>query len=487
MTIALTLLCACASAGVEDAGSADATVTIVDTGVRPDSGGARDSGALDASPEDASPADADPIVDATPGDAGPDDAQAQDALPGDATSTDGGPRTGPLTLVFEAESPFRGAGVAMFNDATGALRATRTTTVGLIVEPIEEGWMVTISNTLETPNYLYTITEVAPGETYRVAGSPNPPEIAVMTFAIGDPYPGAATYWFETGCFGARLVSSPTEVSHVAITDECTSPSGTIDYAVVARDGNLNRLAFKLREDVPVVANSTVTITDPWRTDFSQVPINVSNAPVGADYVGLDVSVSSNGAEYDYDRDNLILSGGAGAFTLVRPPFGEGLNTRYDMIGNGLSSWLQKTARAPLAQTFDLSVDFLPFPGPVTLTVSPVIGRPTASWPAMAGLDFIELQVLSLSQSIKWSVIVRGAATSFAFPQLPVELAAAAPTDLSSFTNAIRVIDADSVADYAAARAAIGTSVLEWSQTFDVRHQAPGAQVRGGGEYLDFD
>lgn len=487
LAFGLTLFCACASAGVEDAGSADAAVTIVDTGVRPDSGPAPDTGVLDAGPGDALLSDADPVVDATPGDAGP----TTDALPGDATTTDAlpgdsGPRIGPLTVIFEEHSGFGRSGVAMFHDGTGTLRATRTTTLGQIVEQVEEGWMVTITNTLESPSYLFTITEVAPSETYRIAAFTSPPELAVMTFAIGEPYPGAATYWYETGC-ARSLVSDPSELSPVSITEECTSPSGTIDYAVLARDANLNRLAFKLLEDVPVVANSTVTITSPWRTDFARIDITVSNAPTGADYVGLEAAVNSNGGEYDYDLDNLILSGGAGAFTLVRPPFGEGLNTRYVMNGPGGSSWLQKTGRAPVAQSYNLSTDFLPFPGPVTLSASPVVGRPTASWPAIAGLDFIELQALSFTQSVKWSVILRGDATSFLYPELPVELAAIAPTDLASFTTANRIIDADTVPDYAAARAAIGASVIDWPAHFAVQQQPLGAQVRGAGEAIDFD
>ena len=486
LAFGLTLCCACSSAGVEDAGSADATVTILDTGVRPDSALARDTGVLDGGQGDVLLADADPIVDATPGDATPGDATPGDATPGDATPGDSGPRTGPLTVIFEELSGFGQSGVALFHDGTGTLRATRTTTLGQIVEQVEEGWMVTITNTLQGPSYLFTITEVAPSETYRVAAYTSPPELAVMTFAIGDPYPGAATYWFETGCYRS-LVSDPSELSPVSITDECTSPSGTIDYAVLARDGNLGRLAFKLLEDVPVVADSTVTITSPWRTDFARVDITVSNAPAGADYVGLEVAVNSNGGEYDYDLDNLILNGGAGAFTLVRPPFGEGLNTRYVMSGPGGSSWLQKTARAPVAQTYDLSVDFLPFPGPVTLAASPVVGRPTASWPAIAGLDFIELQVLSFTQGVKWSVILRGDATTFLYPELPVELAAVAPADLGSFTAANRIIDADTVPDYAAARAVIGTSILDWPIYFSVQQQPRGAQVRGAGLPLDFD
>ena len=84
-------------------------------------------------------------------------------------------------------------------------------------------------------------------------------------------------------------------------------------------------------------------------------------------------------------------------------------------------------------------------------------------------------------------MILRGTATSFVYPELPAELVAVAPSDLSSFTTSLRVIDADSVPDYAAARAAIGRSVLQWAETFDARHQPLGAQVRGGGLDLDFD
>ena len=463
----LVLFCACEDPVEGD--PADSGVA-TDSGARVDSGPPRDTG-IDGGQGDTLLADADPILDASP----------SDADPVDASPSDGGPRTGPLTIIFEPNSAFNTSGVAIFQDGAGTLRATRTTTVGMIVETIEEGWMVTITYNLTTPTYLFTITEVAPNETYRVPAYTNPPTLAVMAFAIGEPYPGADSYWFETGCFGQRLTNDPNDLSYVAITEECTSPAGLIDYTVVARAANLDRLAFKLLEDLPVVANATVTISGAWRTDFAAVDVSVSNAPTGVEYVGLEAAVNSNGAEYDYDRDNLVLSGGAGNFTLVRPPFGEGLNTRYEMISQDSESWLQMTARPPTDQVYDLSTDFLPFPGPVTLAPTPIVGRPTATWTGIPGLDLVDLQVLSFSQGIKWSVILRGDATTFLFPELPPELTSAQPTDLPSFITATRVIDADTVTDYTGTRAAIAPSVIHWPIQFDLRHQPLGAQVRGAG------
>lgn len=475
----LALLCACEDPAEEDAGQSDSGVAL-DSGATPDSGPPRDTG-VDGGQGDVPVGDADPMRDATPGDVLTSDAEPVDASPGD-----GGPRTGPLTIIFEPDSDFDTSGVAIFQDGAGSLRATRTTTVGRIVETIEEGWMVTITYTLEGPSYLYTITEVAPNETYRVPTNLDSPPLGTMAFAIDEPHPTAATYWHETGCFGQRLTSDPTEIAYVEITEECTSAAGLIDYAVVARDNSLDRLAFKLIEDVPVVANATVTVSGPWRTDFDAIDVTVSNAPVGADYLALEVAVYSNGAEYDYDLDVVTMSGGGANFTVVRPPFGEGLNTYYALLGPNTQTWLQTTAGPPADQVYDGSVDFLPFPGPVTLATTPIQGRPTATWPAIPGLDLVELQILSHDQGIKWSVLLPGDATTFLFPELPAELASARPTNLPSFNTATRVIDADSVTDYNGTRATIAPWAVDWQTPFDVRHQPLGARVRGAGEELDF-
>jgi hypothetical protein len=463
---------ACADPEEEDAGAPDSGV-LTDTGAR-DLGTPNDTG-IDAAPNDSG---GDATTDSGPGDGGvPEDALPGDVDPGmDVEPSDGSPNTGNITIIFDVDSRYNGAGYAVFNDPSGAHIRTRTTTTGVIVETIQEGWMLTIApSDIDLGGQLTTITNIAPGETYRVTNPVSGQLIADMDVVIGDPYPSADYYdfFFNCGSFGT---SDPTTVNTMNVTTDCVGTSTTIGLVAIAVNNLGDRLAFKTIRGVPIMQGGLVQPTEPWRTDFDVSNVSVTNLITDTFGYDIQVVIRDGDLRYAYSGASTDITSGSGLSTLTMPAFGDGLS--WSFVGEAIDlrlSWLDLGVTPPSDWTHDMGSVYFPYPGPVDVTPGPTADRPTLTWPSAPFLTMQTLSVISTGRYWYWEILVDENATSFTLPEMAPEIAPYVPVVLQDMDYGLYQLQANWLAGYPGAKELFGRSMLFWRDETRYDRLGPGA------------
>lgn len=472
---------ACADPEETDSGTPDSGI-VADSGVPRDTGVVTDSGA----PRDTGGDDAG-APDTGTDDTGAADTGATDTGATDAALGDGGGVSGPVTVIFDPPPglPTPLPGAAIFHDPSGVLIASLTSTTGSLVQDVPPGSMLTIPSLSfggkGPPAFeLTTLVGIEPGETYHVDRFGGEVYLGSVTFFVGDAFPGAAYYTFQSGC-GQNNSFDAAQAAPLDFYDYCIGTSTTTaDVLVTAYDQADQPIAHRGATQVPLIPGSMVTMTDPWQTTFQDIAVTVTNPPTGSASFQPYLALTSRGAVYNgFTSESVDLSGGAGGSVLFhRETFGDGVAFQGYLRGaNGELSQLVTRVGSQGPITLDLSADFLPLAGPVTVTPSPTVERPMISWNAPAVGDLVGISFLMYGPDVNWSFIFPPTVSSFALPELPDELVDQRPNGSTAFEATQLVIESSAIADYAQFRALAQANLVRWIN-LDPRSLPVGVRIR---------
>jgi hypothetical protein len=426
-----------------------------DTGIhadaRADSGPAADTGVDSGVDPDAEPSDA-PNGDAMPGDAPALDAEPDASTAGEVIVR--APEGFPMTVVFQ--------------DPTGAVISTKTSTLGEVSEIVVPGSMITSVPLIFTGKgpsrtTIVTITGVEPGEIYELLQGFGQQVIGDVELALPGPYAGGFYYTADFGC--GEIFVDPMVPQTYGVESRCAGTSSTsISVLAYVRDSKDALLAYSYVENAPVSSTTVNTATlGPWQTVFETTDVQLTNPQAEAGYARVTYAVRKNGADLLPVAQNMLDPNMAETLSFDIAPVGDGASTRIaaEYRAGGVS-FLNIAAARTSPMTVDLSAELLGVVMDATSTTTPGDPeRPTVSWTPLAGVDAAILNVRMSNPDIDWVVTLRGDNTPFKLPELSDEYADLRPTVDTAIDATFNVmIEVNTVPDYRAYRRTFGHYLL---------------------------
>lgn len=263
----------------------------------------------------------------------------------------------------------------VFHDAAGAVVAWVHTQPDQSAQSvIPADGMITVAQSIDGGRVLQIATGLAPGMEIAFAGSgaSETASIGSIRVVTPGPFPGAAYYQFESGCWSAGSSVAAEAVMLEVRAPEC-DPS---DLAVVgqALDGAARPIAYSFVAGglaLPVSAgfnapggtpSGALDVTlGPWRTDFVQASVAMEDVPPGA-ALQLSAWVVRGPGRFgwtgSYDPD-----GGNQTLPLLQPPgFGDGMGYQVVVSNEQGGSMLEGRTDTPQSISVDGTTDLLSAP-----------------------------------------------------------------------------------------------------------------------------
>jgi len=379
---------------------------------------------------------------------------------GDGMLTDVADASGLATVITLIDSVPRSGIDVVFHAPDGTVTAhVVSDTSGTASSTVIAGSIVTMAYTRESDGELIlrSFFGVDPGETVELllgSGlSAASMVIGTLRVALGERYPGATTYDVQNGCFASSSIDDTTATDVVLdVRTRCLGPLGLTVYAV-AHDGGADPLAYTLLTDVPFASGSATASLAGWRTDWTTVPITVTNT--------LASNVYDDGSFGIGDWTGGLVFGASTAPGFVAVPdgtttrseawFPSGINPTWFSVSAHLSfggrpdPWSftrivdARSGRPTGAMSFDVPTDLLGRLTTVSLNTS-TPGRPSLVWaaspsPITPTSQSVRLDWTTEGGSHLWAADVPVDALAVQMPELPVALDRYRPTATSSYTS----------------------------------------------------
>lgn len=381
----------------------------------------------------------------------------------------------PVVVVSDLDGPLAGAHV-VFHDPDGAPVAHQTTDAdGRASADVDGGGMVTVLFADDGSRLRGTIVGVERGdELAMVVSRRHVTEVGTVRVTVA-PFAGAAVYVFETACAAVYTASLAQPVA-IEIRSNCLAADGTLPLLVTARDGEGGMMAVAAIPALPWIEPMNV-VMPAWSAP-SVITLAGSAAPAGTSALFGELAYDVNGAFLGgSEAHTALVPGQAASFALpYAPGLGELLQARLALVyGSDLeepdgASMLVRRMTTPTDLALDLGADLLPrLPAP---SIDPsVLGRPTATWPAVdipaadgGGAYFVWNE--GSGDLEDWTVVIPpDVGGRVQLPELPEDLATWAPTAAATFGRAtVLFADADWLSSYRGLRETIGFALAQGDQ-----------------------
>ena len=348
--------------------------------------------------------------------------------------------------------------------ADGVASADLGTTGGGTVTAAEPGAVTALG----TSYVLGTILDVQPGDNLTF-GTPEPASTSISFTVNITPFDQVSPMTVISRCGTANVAAGATTAT---ITGTCSaSPFGII---AVIRDDNQQILQWtSLPAEIPMTG-STYTLPTTW-TAASTETFNLAGLPPDADTVNVQYNAFSEDVMLDQEQAQVALAGdGTGSAALPYAPLSGREFTEIQLLDTATSAaqlWIQVQFGA--TETHDFSVQELPW---ITDIAMDTTAR-SLSWTegAIEGSSTrnVEARVLSTNYSImnndvatsmQWTVTSPPGTPVFAWPSIPMPLAALDVSSSAMLTSAsVNLLGTSAESPYAV----LHTTLLSSSQRAD--------------------
>ena len=411
------------------------------------------------------------------GDAGIDAAQDAPADAGDATA-DAAP-TGEATLTFKVNGGATPGLPIVVNKPDGAVQTDMSTNLsGQITAEVAAGSMFTMVLPGDNGPSFITLAGIEPGDSVLVDVENDPPTATgTLEVTLPGEFTDAASYKVTVGCQKPATTTDPSSAVSLELTSRCPNDGGSADVLALALDGDDNPMAYAFQKEVAMTNSQTFQTTlSEWKTDWHSFGIELVGVQDTDAVMGMQLWLSSRGVLHLLGDGGAPFAGGSATASLDTPAgFADQLVYRYGLIYPSFSGQgpqavnvLTESMAPPGTDNATLAMNRNRLLTSIESTSLDIANaaRPSVSWTRSdtgqegdAGILILEWQPGGDKQ--QWIALMPPADDRFEVPALPDSLSSRRPSNPSSYSGFVGLVDTDDRDGYADFKSNVKTVAFE--------------------------